>query len=174
MLESKELSTISEEQQLLSKEAIKLPPKERLNLLLKAKKYPLVRKRTSATKQIKEMIDFYNLCCLMLAQYFPNGQAENNFLLLNFLTSQETNEIVTGQLAKAFKLLDGYEELERRITAIQSLFFQYQETFPDLYQLYNLENIASEKISDIVKTTKQLLSTDKTYAKELLELWEIL
>ncbi len=72
MLESKELSTISEGQQLLSKEAINLPPKEQLNLLLKANKYPLVRKRTSATKQIKEMIDFYNLCCLMLAQYFPN------------------------------------------------------------------------------------------------------
>lgn len=174
MLEGKELSTISEEQQLLSKEAISLPPKERLGLLLKANKYSLVRKRTSATKQIKEMIDFYNLCCLMLAQYFPNEQAENNFLLLNFLASQETNKIVTGQLAEAFKLLHGYEELERRITAIQNLFFEYQETFPDLYQLYNLEDIVYEKISDIVETTKQLLSTDETYAKELLEHWGIL
>lgn len=174
MLESKKLSTISEEQQLLSKEATNLPPKERFNLLLKAKKYPLVRKKTAATKQIEEMIDFYNLCCLMLAQYFPNEQAENNFLLLNFLASQETNEIVTGQLVEAFKLLHGYEELERRITAIQNLFFEYQETFPDLYQLYNLEDIVYEKISDIVETTKQLLCTDKTYAKKLLERWGIL
>ena len=36
------------EQQLLSKEAISLPPKERLALLLKSKRYPIVRKKTSA------------------------------------------------------------------------------------------------------------------------------
>lgn len=173
MLESKELTTISEEQ-LLSREAIKLPPRERLSLLLNAKKYPLVRKRTSATRQIKEMIDLYNLCCLMLVQYFPKEQAEDNFLLLNFITSQETNAIATGKLAEAFKLLNGYEELERRITAIQRVFFQYQEIFPDLYQLYNLEDIAFEKISDIVENTKLLLSGDETYAKELLERWGII
>lgn len=174
MLESRKLSNVPAEQQLLSKEAIKLPPKERLNLLLNATKYPIVRKQTSAEGQIKEMIDFYNLCCLRLAQYFPNEQAENNFLLLNFISSQETSDIVTVKLAEAFKLLDGYEKLERRITAIQSLFYQYQEAFPDLYQLYNLEDIAFGRMSDMVESSKQLLSNDETYAKRLLERWGLL
>ena len=66
----KQLETSKVEHQLLSKEAIKLPPKQRLELLLKAETYPIVKKRTSAEGQIREMIDFYNLCCLMLAKHF--------------------------------------------------------------------------------------------------------
>lgn len=168
------VTTISVEQQLLSKEAIKLPPKERLNLLLKAKRYPIVKKRTSAEGQIKEMIDFYNLLCLMLAQYFPNEQAENNFFLLSIIASQgDAQEVVNGKLAKAFRLLHGYEELENRITAIQWLFHQYEEVFPDIYQHYNLEDIAFEQISDIVENSRQLLTHDTDCVEKLLERWEL-
>lgn len=168
------LTTISVEQQLLSKEAIKLPPKERLILLLNAKGYPIVKKRTSAEGQIKEMIDFYNLCCLMLAQYFPNEQADNNFLLLNIIDSQRNSqEVVNGKLAKAFRLLHGYEELENRITAIQGLFYQYEKTFPDIYQRYNLEDIAFQPISDIVENFRQLLTHDTNCVEKLLERWEL-
>lgn len=168
------ITTISVEQQLLSKEAIKLPPKERLNLLLNAKRYPIVKKRTSAEGQIKEMIDFFNLCCLMLAQYFPNEQAESNFLLLSIIASQgNTQEIAIGKLAEAFRLLHGYEELENRITAIQGLFYQYEKTFPDIYQRYNLEDIAFQPISDIVKNFRQLLTYDTDYVEKLLERWEL-
>lgn len=39
-----------EEQQLFSKETIRLQPRQRLELLLKAEKYPMVKKRTSADK----------------------------------------------------------------------------------------------------------------------------
>ena len=88
------------EQQLLSKEAISLPPKERLALLLKAKRYPIVRKKSSAKCQIEEMIDFYNFCSFMLIQYFPNEQSTNNFLLLNFFISKEdANALTTNKLA---------------------------------------------------------------------------
>ena len=110
------LSSIKAEQQLLSREALKLPPRERLELLLIAKKYPIVKMRTSVRAEIEEMIDFYNLCCFMLIHLLPNEKAENNFLLLNILASHENTQIVLiEKMATAFKLLSGYEELERRI-----------------------------------------------------------
>ena len=168
------LSSIKAEQQLLSMEALKLPPRERLELLLKAKKYPIVKKRTSARAQIEEMIGFYNLCCLMLIHLLPNKKAENNFFLLNILASHENTQIVlTEKMATAFKLLNGYEELERRITAIQMLFYQYQQYFPDVYELYNLEDIAMKKISDILQDTRQLMSDNPSNFEELMRHWEL-
>lgn len=168
------VTTTSIEQQLLSKEAISLPPKERLALLLKAKRYPIVRKKTSAKGQIEEMIDFYNFCCFMLGQYFPNEQATNNFLLLNFLISKEdSNTPVTDKLAEAFRLLSSYEDLENKISAIQMLFHQYKSTFPDIYQLYNLDDLVNEKMSDIIQTSKELIGYDSSYAERLMERWEL-
>ena len=162
------------EQQLLSKEAISLPPKERLCLLLKAKSYPIVRKRTSAKGQIEEMIDFYRFCCFMLGQYFPNEQATNNFLLLNFLISKEdSNTPITDKLAEAFRLLSSYDDLENKITAIQMLFFQYQSAFPDIYQLYNLDDLANEKVSDIIQDAKELIGYEPSYIERLMERWEL-
>lgn len=162
------------EQQLLSKQTISLPPKERLALLLKAKWYPITRKKTSAKRQIEEMIDFYNFCCFLLGQYFPNEQATNNFFLLNFLISKEdSNTPVTDKLAEAFRLLSSYEDLENKITAIQTLFHQYQLAFPDIYQLYNLDDLANKKISDMIQDSKELIGYDSSYAERLMERWEL-
>lgn len=174
-MNTKKLAIRKEEQQLISKEAIKLPPRQRLELLLKTKKYSIVSKRTSAEGQIKEMIDFYNLCCLMLAQYFPNEIAENNFIMLNFMASQEeARTIGTEKITKAFNLLEGYEELENRVEAIKSLFHQYQYVFPDLYEAYNLEDIVTERISDIIHENKQLMNEDPQLAEEILNRWKLL
>lgn len=168
------VTTTSMEQQLLSKEAISLPPKERLALLLKAKRYPIVRKKTLAKGQIEEMIGFYNFCCFMLGQYFPNEQATNNFLLINFLISKEdSNAPVTNKLAEAFRLLSSYEDLENKISAIQMLFHQYQSAFPDIYQLYNLDDLANEKVSDIIQTSKELIDYEPSYVERLMERWEL-
>jgi len=151
------VTTTSIEQQLLSKEAISLPPKQRLDLLLKAKRYPIVRKKTSAK-----------------GQYFPNEQATNNFLLLNFLISKEdSNTPATDKLAEAFRMLSSYEDLENKITAIQTLFHQYQSAFPDIYQLYNLGDLANEKVSDIIQDSKELIGYDSSYAERLKERWEL-
>lgn len=170
-----QLSKSKAEQQLLSKEAIKLPPRQRLELLLKANKYSIVSKRTSAEGQINEMIDFYNLCCLMLAQYFPNEEAKNNFLMLNFIASQEsTQSVITEPLAKAFKLLTGYEELENRVTSIQMLFYQYQDSYPELYQSHNLEDMATECISDVIQKTRQLMIDDPQLIERILRRWDLL
>lgn len=166
------ITMTSIEQQLLSKEAISLPPKERLVLLLKAKRYPIVKKRTSAKGQIEEMIDFYNFCCIMLGQYFPNEQATNNFLLLNFLVSKEDSKApATNKLAEAFRLLNASEKLENKISAIQMLFYQYQSAFPDIYQDYNLDDLVNEKMSDIIQNVKKLISYDSSYIERLMERW---
>ena len=165
------MEKIITEHQLQSKEAIHLPPKERLNLLLKAKNYPIVRKRTSAEGQIKEMLDFYHLCCLMLARYFPNEQAESNFLLLNLL---EGFSPTSDKFAEAFGLLTSYEELENRITAIQMLSYQYSKSFPDVFYAYNLEDIVTESISDIIENSLELLQDNPSYIKKLMERWGIL
>lgn len=162
----------SVEQQLLSKEAISLPPKKRLALLLKAKRYPIVRKKTSAVGQIEEMIDFYNFCCFMLGLYFQNEQATNNFLFLNFLISKgDSNAPITIELEKSFRLLCNYEDLENKITALQMLFHQYQSAFPDIYQLYNLDDLVNEKVSDIIQNSRSLVSYDLSYIEKLLERW---
>lgn len=169
-----QLSKSEAEQRLLSKEAIKLPPKERLELLLKADSYPIVHTCTAAKRQIEEMIDFYNLCCLMLVQYFPNKEADTNFLMLSFIASQENNSIVNGKLAEAFRLLKGYEELENRITSIHRLFYQYQYSFPELYQTYNLEEIAMVHISDTIRETRLLMSDDSAMIERTLRRWDLL
>ena len=168
------MQTTSTDIQLLSKIAINLPPSERLELLLKSKKYPIVKKRTSAEKQLEEMIDFYDLCSIILAKYFPTEQAENNFMLLSILASQEEkNSIIDEQLSRVFILLDSYEDFENRITATQALFYQYHENFPDLYERYNLEDIIKQSIHDIIECGRYLLSEDVLYVKKLLERWEI-
>ena len=174
-MNEKQLSRPTAEQQLLSKEAIKLPPRQRLELLLKAKSYPIVPKRTSAEGQIKEMFDFYKLCCVMLAQYFPNEEAENNFFMFSFIASQEDSQsIITEKLAKAFKMLRDYEELERKVTAIKLLFYQYQDSFPELYESYDLEDIATERISDMIRDTRELMSDEPKLIEEILKRWELL
>lgn len=174
-MNEKQLSRPTMEQQLLSKEAIMLPPRQRLELLLKAKNYPIVRKRTSAEGQIKEMIDFYNLCCVMLVQYFPSKKAEDNFVMLNFIASQEdTQSIIAEKIAKAFKMLREYEDLENKIAAIQMLFYQYQYSFPELYESHNLEGFATERISDVIRDTKELMNAKPQFVEEILKRWELL
>ena len=170
-----QLSNSKAEHQLFSKEAIKLPPRQRLDLLLKAKRYPIVRKRTSAVSQLKEMIDFYHLCCLMLAQYFPTQKAENNFFTLSLIASLENpRSIISEKLEEAFRLLEGYEELEAKITSIQMLFYQYHHSFPELYEAYNLETIATQHISDILQEAKQITSNAPQLIEKTLERWELL
>lgn len=170
-----QLSKPKAEQQLLSKEAIKLPPRQRLELLLNAEKYPIVNKRTSAERQIKEMIDLFNLYCLMLTQYFPNEEAENNFFMLSCIASQEnTQSIAIGKLAESFKLLREYEELENRVTAIQMLFYQYQDSFPELYQSYNLEDFTTKRISDVIQETRRLMYDAPQWVEETLRRWDLL
>ena len=164
-----------EEQQLFSKETIRLQPRQRLELLLKAEKYPMVKKRTSAEQQIKEMIDFYNLCCLMLTQYFPNEKAESNFIILSFIESHEnTQSIIDEEILEKFKLLWEYEKLENKIIAMQRLFYQYKYSFPELYETYNLEDISTESISEIIKETKQLAVEDSEIVKKTLKHWGLI
>ncbi len=172
------MKTISvDPQQLLSKSAINLPPKERLELLLKCKRYPIVKKRTSAEKQLKEMLDFYNLCSIILAKYFPTEQAESNFMLLSVLASQEEIQAnADEQLSESFRLLDSYEEFENRITAIQILFDQYHGSFPDLYERYNLEDISIQSIHDMIEFGRDLLSVNEnaSFVQKLLKRWGII
>ncbi len=167
------ITNTSIEQRLFSKEAICLPPKERLNLLLKAKTYPVVRKHTSAKAQIKEMIDLYNLLSLAITQYFPNEKSESNFITLSFLASRDSDDLVDNKLAEGFKLLKEYEELENRITAIQELFYEYKSVFPDLYELFNLDEIVNEKISSIIENSRKMLSSNPSYTQKLMERWEL-
>lgn len=67
-----------------------------------------------------------------------------------------------------------YEELESKITAIQTLFYQYQYSFPELYESYNLEELATECISDIIRDTRELMNTDPQFVEEILRRWELL
>ena len=68
----------------------------------------------------------------------------------------------------------GYEELESKVTAIQMLFHQYQYSFPELYESHNLENIATERISDVIRETKQLMNDNPQFVEEILKRWELL
>lgn len=164
------------EQRLLSKEAIKLPPKERLNLLLTAKRYPMVSRGTSANKQIEEMIDLYHLLGIMLAKYLPNEKAESNFILLSILSisAEQKQSLVSNnvKLADAFKLLNSYEELERKITAIQNLFWEYVQTYPNIADSYELEYLAMQDIAVILENGRYALQ-NATYVEKLLKRWEL-
>lgn len=163
------------EQQLLSKEALNLPPRQRLELLVKAKRYPIVRKRTSAEKQIKEMIDFYNLCCLILGQYFANEEVESNFIMLSLVASQKTSQsVITEELAETFELLRRYEELESKVTAIQALFYQYSYSFPEIYELYNLEDLATQRIQEVVQAVRKVVNDDPQFIEKILRRWDLL
>lgn len=174
-MNEKQLSNPKAEYELLSKEVIKLPPIQRLVLLLKAKRYPIVKKRTSAEGQIREMIAFYELCCLMLAQFFQNEQAENNFLLLSFIDSQENIKLVANvKFAEALRLLRNYEEMEEKVTAIQNLFYRYRYFYPELYESYNLESRAIERISDVIQSNKRLMKDNPQLVEKILNRWELL
>lgn len=159
---------------LLSKEAIKLPPRQRLELLLKAKKYPIVRKRTSAEGQIKEMIDFYKLCCVLLTQYFSNEEAECDFFVLNIIASQEKSKLITEKISKALKILGDYEMLEDKVTAIQMLFYRYKKAFPEIYEAYDLESYAYQKVGEIITDTKKLISDDPDFISIIKKRWDLM
>ena len=168
------LCVASEEQQLFSKQAIQLLPVERLELLLKAKSYPIVRKKTSAENQIKEMLDLYNFYCFMLVQFFPNEEADEQCFLLTLLATQEIPQTaVNDKLSKAFRMLNSYENLERKITAIQILFDKYREVFPDIYERYNLEEIAVAQISDIIRNSRRLYQANSLWLKKVMNRWEL-
>lgn len=174
-MKEKQLLFTKAEENLLSKEKIYLPPRQRLELLLKTETYKVVKRRTAAEGQIREMIDFYNLCCLMLCQYFSSGQAENNFFFLSVIASQENTQSLTNEkMTEAFKLLRGYEELERKIMSIQMLFYQYQYSFPDLYEAYDLESISTVKVSDLIMETKKMMNNNPQCVEKILNRWELL
>lgn len=159
---------------ILSKSSINLPPEQRLELLLKVEEYPIVDKITSAPKQIREMIDLYNYCCLMLAMYLPNANAEKNFFQLSCIASVEkSQEIITGKFAEYFKLLACYENIEKKIMAIQMLFYQYKHLYPELYDKYNLEDIANEKITDAIQSTRELICEKPQLIEDRLKRWGI-
>lgn len=166
------------EEQLLSKQAIALPPKERLQLLLSASYYPVVKKGTSAEVQIKEMLDFYNLCLLMLIKFFQDEDAESNYLLLKTLdmTEQQSanNLPASKRWLEAFKLLKTYKEFERKITAIKELFCKYSKVFPEIYEKYKLEEIVSGEISDMLEGTKYMLKNCTSAEARILERWGLL
>ncbi len=158
---------ITLDSQLLSKEAINLPPKKRLELLLKSKKYPVAKKRTSSINQLKEMIALYDLCVLMLAKYLPTEKSKENFMLISLLDSQKDRSLVTE---KAFKLLGNYEELENKITAIQEFFYQFQKSFPDLYESYNLDELTDASFNKMIENGRHLLNNISS-VKTLLNRW---
>lgn len=175
--ESQLVATRTEEQ-LLSKWAIALPPKERLKLLLSAEYYPIVKKGTSAEAQIKEMIDFYNLCTLMLVKFFPNEKAEANYIALTVMeieAEQQTASLpISTKLSEAFKLVRDYEDFERKITAIRNLFWKYSEDFPEVFEEYNLEDIAGEKITDMLGRGRYMVETGRSAMEKILKRWELL
>ena len=157
------------EQQLLSKQAIQLPARERLALLLQANRYPIVRKGTSAERQIKEMINLYNLYCLMLIRYFPSEEAEEKYILLNWISTLNINN---AKLKNALQMVKSYEEVERRITQIQLLFNEYRESFPEIYEKYNLEDIVTKRITDIIKDSRELCK-DPVWVQGVMNVWDI-
>ena len=158
---------------LLSKEAISLPPKQRLMLLLQSSRYVIVQKRTSAKRQIKEMLDLFNFCRILLLIFFPSEKAENEFVELSFMSSPDYHSIIFEQFEELFKLLEDYEMLESRITSMQMLFYQYKLSFPDLYDQYNLENIDSKKISEIIQESR-LLIEQPDFVANVLKRWDLL
>lgn len=169
------LSNFNVEQYLLSKESLKLPPRQRLELLLKATHYSITTKKTSAEKQLNEFLDLYNICCIMLIKYFPNKNAENNFFLLNCFSALDTSELaITRKTSNVICLLNCYENLENKITAIQMLFYQYKFSFPELYDYYNLEDIVNEQISDIVQETRELITEEPDLVEKIFKRWDLI
>ena len=166
-MSTKQIVTV--EQQLLSKQAIQLPARERLALLLQANRYPIVRKGTSAERQIKEMINLYNLYCLMLTRYFPSEEAEEKYILLNWIATLNINN---AKLKNALQMVKSYEEVERRITQIQLLFNEYRESFPEIYEKYNLEDIVTKQITDIIKDSRELCK-DPVWVQGVMNVWDI-
>ena len=159
----------------LSEQAINLPPEERLRLLLKTKHFPIATKRSSAKRQIEEMTDLYDFCSVIIARYFPDEDAEDNFFATSFLTSIKypMRLFANKKLGKAFQMLGAYEKWEDRITAIQQLFLEYEKTYPQLYEKYNLEELATEKISTIVWRTRDELSANPDLLFEVMDRWEL-
>lgn len=166
------------EERLLSKKAIALPPKERLSLLISANYYPIVITNISAEVQIREMLDFYNLCLLMLIKFFQDEDAESNYLLLKTLdmTEQQSanNLPASKRWLEAFKLLKTYEEFERKIKAIKELFCKYSEVFPEIYEKYKLGEIVSGEISDMLEGAKYMLKNCTSAEARILERWDLL
>lgn len=170
----KQLAKITDELFLNSKEAINLPPRQRLELLLRANSYPIVRKRTSAEGQLKAMLDFYDFCCIVLAQFFQGKNAERNFVMLNFMESQEEfKSMISGELASAFEIMINYEKMESKVCALQGLFYQYKYDFPELYDSYNLEDTATQRISDVIRDTKEWMK-DKNLVDKVFKRWGLL
>lgn len=173
-----QLVTAEPEEQLLSKQAIALPPKERLQLLLSTSKYPIVRKGTSAEAQIKEMISLYHFCALMLTNFFPDEEAEANYIALALIDSGQcqfgTNQLMPERLAGAFELVRNYEDFERRITAIRSLFWQYSKDFPELFEEYNLEDLCSQSIMDMLDNARYMVENCPSTVEKVLKRWGLL
>ena len=168
-----QLLTKSAKVNLLSKEAIALPPRQRLTLLLQANQYPIVRKCTSAKRQIKEMLDFFDLCKILLLIFFPSEKAENQFVKLSFMSSHDFSSIFPKQFEEFCKMLENYEALENIIGHIQALFYQYKMSFPDLYELYDLEEIEAKKMSEIIQESRHLIE-NPDFIKKIFKRWDLL
>lgn len=169
-----ELITKTDERYLLSKEAISAPPKERLALLLNARRYPMVSKRTSVERQIEEMKDLLDLFSFWLTKFIPDECAEYNCMMLSLMQADETtSSTATGQLAEAFKMLKDYEELERKIDAIKNLLFEYSDRFPDMYYDTELEELATKSLPDMVDEARYKLQNHPSWEQELKKRWGI-
>lgn len=175
---------------LLRPENLRLAPQERLKLLIEADYYPIVTKRTSTDRQLKEMINLYNFYSIAYADFFNNKENEHAYfagIILEINSSDHfigttaevkaKNEILADNFNSKFasfkEVVNKVDLIEKGLIAVRNLFFEYFTKYPDIYEKYQLDNITDVMFIDIPDFVKFKVENNPKWVVDVFKYWGI-
>ena len=124
-----------EEIDILSKEALSLPKRERIKLLLSAKSIPIVTKRTAIEKQIKEVIELHDFVNMLFVAMYPDENSDAEYL------DNIINSFIDDICDTSTNIMQSYESFDNINDKISNFAYDVFQKYPDEYEDFDLDEI---------------------------------
>ena len=157
-----------EEIDIFSKEALALPKRERIKLLLSAKSIPVTTKGTAIDKQIKEIINLHDFVNMIYVRIFPTEERDAEYLNFAFAKSF-IKELEIPQI----NLMEVYETFDLINAKLENFAYEVLMKYPNKYDEYDLDEIfhfRSEKVEYFRKIYEEI--GEKAFEREIMKYLE--
>lgn len=128
----------STEINIFSKEALSLPKKERIKLILSLSKIPVVTKRTAIEKQVREIISLHDFVNMLFVKIFPTEERDAEYINFAFARS-----FLDDLSLPELNSMEIYESFDRMNEKISNYAYDVFQKYPDVYDEFDLDEIFS-------------------------------
>ena len=153
-----------EEINILSKEALALPKRERIKILLSAKTIPVTTKGMAIDKQIREIINLHDFINMVYVRVFPTEERDAEYVNLAF-----AKRFINSLSLPGINLMEVYESFDLINEKIENFAYDVLMKYPDKYDEYDLDEIFSSRYKKIEYFREKYEEMgDKAFENEIL------